>query len=138
MTDDDLLTTRPTVDEETLGFLRDLTNSGVFKLQYDAWAFGAALALKKNLEPKEPGSGRDQLPIYKTLNEDARFALEQATLAMHSSDEIDDFVSRINRLALAGLKYMKSEFKDLSTQEKINWVMESASAGINIIVEEPS
>lgn len=53
---------RPSVDQETLAFLRQLTNSGVFKIQYDAWAFGAALALRANLKPVSPGSGKEPLP----------------------------------------------------------------------------
>ena len=123
--------TRPPVDQETLTFLRQLVNSGVFKLQYDAWAFGAALALRDGISPQSPGSGKEQLPPLSTLPEETRFALEQAAQAKLGNKEVEDMVEFINSLAIGGLKNMQEMMKDWSVQERINWVIKGASEKCN-------
>lgn len=113
---------RPAVDQETLAFLRHLTNSGVFKTQYDAWAFGAALALKTGLTPVQAGSGKEQLPNLNTLSEETRFALEQAALTQLGDKAVEDLVEYVNTLAMAGLRHLKSKTAEWTVAESIKWV----------------
>jgi hypothetical protein len=121
---------RPPVDSETLKFLRELKNSGVFDTQYDAWAFGAAYALVKGLTAAEVGSGREPLPPLNTLNEDTRFALEQAAVAeleKHPQRKVKDLTEYINRLAVAGLTQLRREMANWSVAERIKWITEQCS-----------
>lgn len=117
---------RMTVDQETLNFLRELTNSGVFKLQYDAWAFGVAYALKENLNPKELGSGLEKLPSLSVLPKETRFALEQATLVKHGETNENKLIEMLNGLAASGLMKIKDNLADLTVQERIDWVIRTA------------
>ena len=116
---------RPSVDQETLDFLRDLTTKGIFNLQYDAWAFGIALALNLGLEPATLGQGKEQLTVLSTLPDETRFALKQATLARLGTAQVPNLIEYVSGLAVAGLRHMRTQVRDLSIQESINWVLQT-------------
>lgn len=115
---------RPAVDQDTLGFLRDLKNAGVFDTQYDAWAFGAAYALRERLEPKATGAGREQIPPLNTLNDETRFALEQAALNALGAREgkAPDLTEYVSGMAIAGLTALRQMMQDWPIAERIKWV----------------